>query len=38
MQSKNKHAITLEEACVLHEKYGFEFVVEDGEITDVSCS
>ena len=29
------HVITLAEACVLHEKYGFEFVIEDGVVKDV---
>lgn len=29
------HVITLEEAYVLNAKYGFEFVIEDGEIKDV---
>lgn len=29
------HEITLEEAYRLNEKYGFEFVVEGGEIKDV---
>ena len=29
------HVVTLEEAYVLNEKYGFEFVVEDGVVKDV---
>ena len=29
------HVMTLEEAYRLNEKYGFEFLIEDGEIKDV---
>ena len=29
------HVITLAEACVLNEKYGFEFIIEDVEIASV---
>ena len=29
------HEVTLAEAYVLHEKYGFEFVIEGGKITSV---
>ena len=29
------HVITLAEAYVIHEKYGFEFIIENGEIKDV---
>lgn len=29
---------TLEDLYELHDKKGFEFVVEDGEITDVLCT
>ena len=29
------HEITVAEACVLSEKYGFEFVIEDGVVKDV---
>lgn len=30
------HVVTLEEAYMLNEKYGFEFIVEGGEITTVN--
>lgn len=29
------HVVTLEEAYVLNEKYGFEFIIENGVVKDV---